>query len=135
MSFYNWKNTLKSELLMKSRQFFPNSGFLSRPNMTQAVESDIKNPFLPSLYDDEMLFILQKFGEIDNVHVVLDKSSKQPKGCGFVSFIRAYNAAIAMETCDSGEDSFIVMFSAMLVVLGIGKNCEDWSWFHQRDWW
>ena len=38
------------ELFVKSREFLPGSGFLSRRDMTSAVESDVKpNSFLPSL--------------------------------------------------------------------------------------
>ena len=37
------------ELSSKSREFLPGSGFLSRRDMTYAVESDVKpNSFLPS---------------------------------------------------------------------------------------
>ena len=36
------------ELLVKKREFLPGSGFRSHCNMTYAVESDIKNSFLPS---------------------------------------------------------------------------------------
>ena len=38
------------ELFVKSREFLPGSGFLSRRDMTAAVKSDVKpNSFLPSL--------------------------------------------------------------------------------------
>ena len=37
------------ELFMKSREFLPGSGFLSRRDMTYDVESNVKpNSFLPS---------------------------------------------------------------------------------------
>ena len=37
------------ELFVKSRQYLPGSGFLSRRDMTEPVESDVKpNSFLPS---------------------------------------------------------------------------------------
>ena len=36
------------ELFVKSREFLPGSGFLSRRDMTEAVESDVKYQFLPS---------------------------------------------------------------------------------------
>ena len=37
------------ELFVKSREFLPGSGFLSRRDMTLAVESDVKpNSFLPT---------------------------------------------------------------------------------------
>ena len=40
------------ELFVKSREFLPGSGFLSRRDMTEAVESDVKYQFLPSYYPD-----------------------------------------------------------------------------------
>ena len=39
------------ELFVKSREFLPGSGFLSRHDMTKAVESDVKpHSFLPSSF-------------------------------------------------------------------------------------
>ena len=43
------------ELFVKRREFRPGSGFLSRRDMTKAVESDVKtNTFLPSFATVEM---------------------------------------------------------------------------------
>ena len=41
------------ELFVKSREFIPGSGFLSRRDMTYAVERDVKsNSFLPSFQSE-----------------------------------------------------------------------------------
>jgi len=44
---------------------------------------------------------MQKFGKIVSVHIVKDKKTSEGRGLAFVKFERAYDAAIALENCDS----------------------------------
>jgi len=41
-----------------------------------------------------------QFGEIDHVHVLSDRETKENKGLAFVTFNRSYCAALALEECD-----------------------------------
>ena len=38
------------ELFLKRKEFFPNSWFLSRCDMSQTVESDVKTHFFPPFF-------------------------------------------------------------------------------------
>lgn len=42
----------------------------------------------------------EEYGEIDYVQVVKDRKTGEKKGFGYVKYRRAYNAAVAVETCD-----------------------------------
>ena len=46
-------------------------------------------------------FNLQKFGDVENVTVLKDRSSGENKGFGYVRFYRPIHAARAYENCDS----------------------------------
>jgi len=40
---------------------------------------------------------------VDSVHVVKDRKTGNSRGLAYVRFNRAYDAAIALETCDTSE--------------------------------
>ena len=40
---------------------------------------------------------------MDSVHVVKDRKTGNSRGLAYVRFNRAYDAAIALETCDTSE--------------------------------
>jgi len=53
-----------------------------------------------ALLNDNYLITTQEFGQIHSVNVLRDKESGNPKGFGFVRFLRPYHAALALENCD-----------------------------------
>ena len=47
--------------------------------------------------------MFQQFGEIDDVHVMTDKGISNSRVLAYIRFNRAYDAAIALETCDASK--------------------------------
>lgn len=49
------------------------------------------------------LFAFQKYGDVESVTVLKDRSTGENKGFGYVRFFKPLHAAMAYENCDSCE--------------------------------
>ena len=46
---------------------------------------------------------VQQYGRIESIHIVKDRKTGGSRGLAYVRFSRAYDAAVALETCDQSE--------------------------------
>lgn len=51
----------------------------------------------------DVLFAFQKYGDVESVTVLKDRSTGENKGFGYVRFFKPLHAAMAYENCDSCE--------------------------------
>ncbi len=82
----------------------------------------VKN--LPKTYNShylEMLF--EKFGEIDSAKVIYDRVTKEPRGLGFVSFVKAEEGQKAIDEMNGKE----VEGKALIVEKAKPKKVNIWS--------
>jgi len=64
----------------------------------ELVRLYIKTP--PEYNQEEIKTHFSKFGPVEFVSIIRDKSTNKPKGVAFVKFFRFYEAARALEECD-----------------------------------
>jgi hypothetical protein len=50
-----------------------------------------------------LCFFVQKYGDLDHVTVIRDRSTGESKGFGYVRYHRPYHASLAFENCNQSE--------------------------------
>ena len=67
-------------------------------------------------------FFIQKWGDLDHVTVIRDRSTGESKGFGYVKYHRPYHAALAFENCNQSEHHNLL--TTNLLILKVDFDCD-----------